>query len=362
MSNLAINDRGWKIRTPNGFIDFHGISKMGRQQLYRLRFDDGEWVDCTSKHVFYTSDGRDIAVRELEIGLVLSGITDKKVIGIEELGVNETYDIIEVEGHQFFINGMLCHNCEFLSSDPMLFDSILMMNMTEDLRFCEKPYGIINDIIFFKAPTSGTYLVGMDPATGSGEDYSAIEVFSFPDLEQVAEWRSNTMSTVQAYYNLKKLLYVLEKVNAVVYFSVENNGVGEGILSLYEADEYPPESAEFVSESGSNRKGITTTTKSKLRSCVSFKELVERGEIKIHSRVLLEEMKQYVRKKGSYCAKPGSTDDLISSCLIIIRLLEEVASFDQDAYDKLYAHSYLNSADDGEDSWGDVDGIYDILF
>ena len=86
-----------------------------------------------------------------------------------------------------------------------------------------------------------TYLVGVDPATGSGEDFSVITIFEFPSMIQVAEYRSNTMSTNDLYGVLKNLLVYLESMETMVYFSVENNGVGEGIISLYEADEEPPE-------------------------------------------------------------------------------------------------------------------------
>ncbi|PPD55683.1 MAG: hypothetical protein CTY12_00055 [Methylotenera sp.] len=355
---LALNTKNWKIKTPNGFVPFAGVSTMGVRQLYKLTFDDNTEIECSSNHVFYTEDEREIRTNELTIGLTLIGTTNKQLISIEPTTIEETYDIIEVEGHQFFANGLLCHNCKFLSSDPMLFDTMVMAVLTEEIKQI-KPYGTINDIIFFKPPVqNGMYLAGVDPATGTGEDYSTIVVFEFPSLEQVAEWRSNTMSSVQAYYQLKKLLNIYERAQATVYFSVENNGVGEGMISLYEADESPPELAEFVSEAGAKRRGMTTTGKSKMKACVTIKDMVERNSIKINSRTLIEEMKQYVRKAGSYAAKIGGTDDLISSCLIVVRLLEEVSTFDQDAYDKLYAHAYIQ--DDSE--WSENDYPMDILF
>jgi hypothetical protein len=232
------------------------------------------------------------------------------------------------------------YETKFLSTDPLLFDTIVMANLTTEIKQV-KPYGTISDIIFFKQPASGgTYLCGVDPATGTGEDYTTFVVFEFPALEQVAEWRSNSMSPVRAYHTFKKMLLIYERVQANVYFSIENNGVGEGMISLLEADENPPETAEFISEQGAKRQGMTTTNKSKMKSCVSMKELIERGAMVIKSKVLIEEMKNYVRKGASYAAKAGATDDLVSSCLIVIRLLEEVASFDQDAYEKLYAHAF----------------------
>lgn len=238
--------------------------------------------------------------------------------------------------------------CEFISSDPLLFDTIIMQGITKDVNLV-KPYGTISDVIFFAPPIQhGTYLLGMDPATGTGEDYTSFVVFDFPGLQQVAEWRSNTLSSVQAYHQLKKILAVYEQAQATVYFSVENNGVGEGIIALYEADDNPPTAAEFVSEDGAKRKGMTTTGKSKMKACLAIKEMVERNSMVIRSKVLVNEMKQYVRRGNAYAAKIGGTDDLISSVLIVSRLLDEISSFEQAAYNKLYAHAYLSG---GVDEW-----------
>lgn len=254
------------------------------------------------------------------------------------------------------------YETKFLSNDPLLFDTIMLANLTEEIKQIT-PYGTIGDITFFKPPIHGaTYLVGVDPATGIGEDFSTMVVFDFPSMEQVAEWRSNTMSSVSAYQTLKQLLITFERAQANVYFSIENNGVGEALISLYEADESPPATAEFMSESGTGKRGFTTTGRSKMKSCLSLKEMIERGAIRIKSRPLVEEMKQYVRKGGSYNAKPGGTDDLISGCLIVIRLLEEVASFDQDAYSKLYSHAF--SSDDHYSSEWNIyeDSPLDMVF
>jgi hypothetical protein len=238
--------------------------------------------------------------------------------------------------------------CEFISSDPLLFDTVIMQGITKDVQRV-RPYGTINDVIFFSAPLqNATYLLGMDPATGTGEDYTSFVVFDFPSLVQVAEWRSNTLSSVQAYYQLKKILAIYEKAQSTVYFSVENNGVGEGIIALFEADDNPPATAEFVSEDGAKRKGMTTTGKSKMKACLAVKEMIERNTMTVKSKVLIGEMKQYVRKGNAYAAKIGGTDDLISSVLIVARLLEEIATFEQAAYNKLYVHSYVS---EGMDNW-----------
>ena len=155
------------------------------------------------------------------------------------------------------------------------------------------------------------------------------------------------MSSAEAYKVLKNILRYLEATHSSVFFSVENNGVGEGIISLYEADEHPPEYAEFVSEEGKKRYGMTTTRKSKMRACLDLKEMLEKNTLKIASPMLLKELKEYARRSGSYEARSGSTDDSISSMLIVMRLLKEISSFEQAAFDKLHTFE--------EDEWSSED-------
>jgi len=230
--------------------------------------------------------------------------------------------------------------CQFLSSDPLLIDTVVLALLTEQTKEI-KPIGKMSEIDFYKYPQSGQiYLIGMDCATGTGSDFTTLEVYEFPSMEQVAEFRSNTTSSSVAYHILKRLLNIYDRAGASVYFSVENNGVGEAIIALYENDEDPPETAEFISETGQKRKGMTTSGKSKMKACLLFKDMVEQNNIHIKSDALISEMKQFARKAGSYAAKTGGTDDLVMGSIVAIRLLDEISSFEQSAYDLLYAQAY----------------------
>jgi hypothetical protein len=167
-----------------------------------------------------------------------------------------------------------------------------------------------------------------------------IEVFSFPELNQIMEYRSNTTSTKTVYAHLKKFLQYTEKRNCVVYLSLENNTIGEGLIALYEVDETFPQNVNIISGDDSGmRIGFHTDNKSKLRAAMALKSLVETGKIGIRSRELLQEMKNYVRKGGSYAAQIGSTDDGISAMMILCRMLMEIASFEESAYDMFYSVS-----------------------
>jgi len=354
-SRLSINNRGLKIRTATGFVPFYGVADMGVKQLYRLTFDNETSIEVTEKHIFFTLDGQEIQTADVEIGTELLGITNKKVTNIEKTSKEQTFDIIESETHTYFANGLLCHNCQFLSSDALLIDSLWLANQTPIIDKVQ-PVNIIKDVVFWEEVLPGkTYLIGVDPATGNGEDFSVITIYDFPSLTQVAEYRSNSMSTNLLYGVLKNILIYLEQKETTVYFSVENNGVGEGIIALFEADEDPPMNVEFVSEEGSKRRGMTTTSRTKMRACINLKEMLEKGNLHIKSRILLTELKSFARKKGSYAAQLGSTDDAVSALLIVVRLIEEIASYDQSAFDKLYSTDYEQWDTKDYDGYGDYD-------
>jgi len=250
------------------------------------------------------------------------------------------------------------YECEFLSSEALLINSQYLARLTKIFNDY-LPAKTIKDVKFFlPIEFKKTYLVGVDPATGTGEDFSVITVYEFPSLTQAAEYRSNTMSTNDLYDILKNLLLYLERFSAQVYFSVENNGVGEGVISLYEADVEPPKTAEFISEDGAKKRGMTTTSKTKMKACVNFKELLEKGNMNIRSPILLQELKTYVRNKGAYSALKGSTDDCIAASLVVTRLVEEIAMYEEEAYDKLYNSQEFDQWATGDyyDGW---EGGYD---
>lgn len=239
------------------------------------------------------------------------------------------------------------YECDFLSSDALLVSSIKLAEVTTRLAKIQ-PKFVINEVIFwYDVKPGGTYLVGVDPATGTGKDFTVITVYQFPAMRQVAEYRSNTMSPNDSYKVLKNILLYLEERGTMVYFSVENNGVGEGIISLFEADENSPTNSEFVSEEGKGKRGFFTTARSKMKACVNFKEMFEKDNIQITSPILLQELKTFVRTRGAYDHLPGSTSDCIAATLTVIRLVEEIATYDQNAFDKLYSTTGFEQWDTG---------------
>lgn len=339
---IVYNTKNLQVLTDTGFRPFVGIVKTNELiNTIKFTFDDDSIIEVTKNHKFIISikmmdsgifEDISIHAQLLVIGDSISCMNGKLTITNIESGKQQsTYDLIEVGGNRYKTNQVISHNCEFLSSDPLLIDSLafarMELDVTEHIRedLGWKFWQILQP--------QKTYLLGVDPATGSSEDFTTMQVYDFQDLSLVAEFRSNTMSSPVAYASLKLMLNKIDSIGSDCFFSIENNGVGEGLIALYENDEHIPDKCEFVSEEGANRLGMRTESRVKLRTCLTLKQLVESGKVKIRSSLLLKELRSFISTKGSYAAMIGATDDLISSLLIVIRLLDEMATYNQEAFD-----------------------------
>jgi hypothetical protein len=175
------------------------------------------------------------------------------------------------------------------------------------------------------------YIVALDPSLGTGGDPAAIQVFEAGTTEQVAEWRHNKTDVptqIRIMVDIIKELHSVTRDDKSIYYSVENNTLGEAALisiAEYGEENIPGYFLSDNSVTGSSgrrfRKGFNTTNKSKITACNKFKILVESGRMKIRSRSLVSELKNFVAHGTSYAAKPGETDDLVMSSLLAVRML-----------------------------------------
>ena len=83
------------------------------------------------------------------------------------------------------------------------------------------------------------------------------------------------------------------------------------------------------------RKGFNTTFKHKISACAKFKQLIEEDKMTVSSKNLLSELKNFVATGTSYGAKPGEHDDLVSACLLVVRMMQVIAGWDSKIYDRL---------------------------
>lgn len=352
--NISQNDK-YEILTPTGWANFSGVKVVEKSESMLIGTKHGRELHCSAEHLIKTEHGF-VEAHTLDIGQRI--YTNKGVDCVASISYTESpdlfYDCLDVSlGNEYYTNDIISHNCEFLGGEGTLLDNRIMIAREKEIMSSGRNVLFrIHEVPFFTQIKAGaTYLMGVDPSTGTGKDYTTIEVVEFPSMEQVMEYRSNTTRSPEIYALMKNIIRFFTNNDCEVLFSVENNGVGEGIISLYSVDEEMPIKATMIHEEGKSRYGFTTTDTAKLKYANKLKMLLETNSMVIHSITLIKELKNFARSGKTYNAKSGSTDDCISAYLIILRILDDLAENDQEAWDKLYALS----VDSGEDSWSNDD-------
>lgn len=235
------------------------------------------------------------------------------------------------------------HNCQFIVYEETLINSITL----SDLAGIDPMMKMGQARWYKKINPYNTYIISLDPSLGTGGDYAAIQVLELPTLDQVCEWHHNT-TPVQAQIRILRDLcrYIDEHcktagVSSSIYYSVENNTVGEA--ALVAISELGEESIPgmFLSEPIKKghvkryRKGFNTTHNVKISSCAKLKQLIESKKLTIFSKSLVSELKTFVAKGVSFGAKSSTNDDLVMSMLLAIRMTMLLQDWDQTIYEKI---------------------------
>jgi hypothetical protein len=218
------------------------------------------------------------------------------------------------------------HCCLFVSADNTLINPYALTRLKP-----REPLYTTGAVRWFKKiDTEKSYYVSLDPSTGVGKDYAAIQIFEMPGMEQVGEWLHNkTPPKGQIQTILNILRYInseLKHNDPEIYWSFENNNCGEAILALIlevGEDRFPGNLINEPKMTGHVKKvkrGLATTHKSKLLACTKFKSLIDSDKMKLHSTGLIYQLKNFVASGVSFEGKPGVNDDLVASTLGIVRL------------------------------------------
>jgi len=200
------------------------------------------------------------------------------------------------------------------------------------------------------------YVVSLDPSTGTGGDNAAIQVLELPSMTQVAEWQHNkTPIEGQIKVMMEIMQYIKEQGAYQIYWSVENNAIGEAALVVIRdtgEESFPGEMLHEPKkiQGKKGRRGYHTTHKSKIETCLILKRLVEQDKIKLKSKSLISELKSFVSTSNTFKAKPGGTDDLVMSLVLGLRMVDFISTFEDDVYNVVNSGlGWEDFNDDGDD-------------
>jgi hypothetical protein len=245
------------------------------------------------------------------------------------------------------------HECEFLIFDETLINSIVLSGLEG-----VDPYMKMGQVRWYKKiDPQSIYVIALDPSLGTGGDYAAIQVIEIPSFEQAAEWNHNTTPIQQQVRIMREICKYIDQEcmasdsRGQIYYSVENNAIGEA--ALVSINEMGEESIPglFLSEPIKKghvrrfRRGFNTTNVSKIAACAKLKQLIEQNKFKIKSKALISELKTFIARGVSFEAKVNETDDLVSSLLLAIRMISMLGDWDPAVYEKLTEDKHLEDID-----------------
>lgn len=234
--------------------------------------------------------------------------------------------------------------CEFVNVDETLINPIYLMDLAG-----EEPSQRTGQVRWYgRVIPEHIYTVSWDPSLGTGGDFAAMQVFNATNMRQVAEWKHNKTPIPEQVRVFSDMIKHLTEhgVNANnIYFSVENNTIGEA--ALISIADYGEENIAglFLSEDKKTgqgrrfRKGFNTTHKTKIAACAKMKTLIESGRLKIHSKSLVSELKQFVASGTSYAAKPGEHDDLVMATVLAVRMMQQIQQYHKDLGENMTDHT-----------------------
>jgi hypothetical protein len=229
---------------------------------------------------------------------------------------------------------------EFLIADETLINPSTLIELSGI-----EPVSRMGQVRWYDQPKKGNiYVVGLDPSLGTGGDPAAIQIYEANTTKQIGEWKHNKTdipSQVKLLAQINKHIADITNEPNNIYYSIENNSIGEA--ALVSLNEYGESNIPgiFLSEPGKKRKGFNTTHKVKLAACAKFKTLVESKKMTINSRSLISELKSFIANGGSYQAKIGDTDDLVMASLLIVRMLQQLGDYHYDLESQLRDHDEI---------------------
>jgi hypothetical protein len=240
-----------------------------------------------------------------------------KIAESSELKFRQEYPATWEEA--FLVTGSNVFNLERLSelvTRPVLatrefnFESQMM----EDVRN--------GSIEIFKYPTFGdSFAIGADVALGVGKDYSSCVIMN-AKKEVCAVYRNNLVDPSQ----YGDLLFYLGRYYNNALLAVESNSMGIATLNrltqMQYVNLYYQTKMANVSKEEGNRVGWRTTSASKPAIIGFLKNAIEQEEIMIPSRVIINELMNYVATdNGKTQASAGSNDDTVIALAIVLEVI-----------------------------------------
>lgn len=306
--SIEKNNSGIEIMNSDGkFEPFWGLIKK-KSHGYKFKLKDGRELSYSDNHRFM--DGNyEVYVESVKVGDKIAG---SQVVAIED--VEDTfYGPYSVRGHIYSTvdeDGkavQLHHNCEFMGSSTTLIDldKLARLFPTEPIEY---KYGYMVSI--WEEPVKGAlYVMGVDTATGSGLDFSAVQVLKLTSrnkFEQVCTFHDDKITYTRFCQIVKDLSEWYNNAQIII----ENNGPGGKLAEelWYTLD------CQNIINTDPHGIGTCANKSNKLEACLLLQKLINTDVLVLHDSATLKELSSFTEVSPNvFKASSNSHDDLVSA-------------------------------------------------
>lgn len=308
----------YEIKTKNGYEDFSGVRVQKERKTFCIVLENGHTLDCTSDHKLMTPFGY-MEVSKLYEGDVIDTTNSyKKIVRIYPNKVPESvYDVIDAgKKHEYYTNGILSHNCEFIGSTNTLIHPVKLRSLV-----WHNPIRQDGLLDIYKDPEPGrTYCMTVDVAEGLNQDYSTFSIIDVTEIPYrlVAKYRNNKISPML----FPTVIVQAAKIYNDAFILVEINSIGLQVSDIihHELAYENLIKIEMKGKQGQQQTpgfkkkiayGLKTSKQTKMIGCTNLKTLIESDKLIINDAQMILELTTFSADKQSFKAEEGNNDDLV---------------------------------------------------
>jgi hypothetical protein len=224
---------------------------------------------------------------------------------------------------------------------------------------------VLNRLSIYEKPEEGaTYILGVDPAKGTGENWSVIQVLKLirmvpVKMQQVAVFRHNQTDV----YDFSDIVNRLSYFYNNAHIMCENNGEGSAVIQRIWW-EHENENLVNTGMKTANL-GIRATKTTKPRAVLLMKKLIEDGSIILVDRETIEELGSFIEEKGKFFGKDKPDDCVCAlywgSYILEMNIFDESFSFEKKKDSEEEIWGILSDIEDNVEDWSWVtnSSLYD---
>ena len=231
-------------------------------------------------------------------------------------------------------------NVEFLGSTNTVIDTETLETLLT-MYIDPKNMDLQERLSIYENPMDGcVYILGVDPAKGTGENHSVIQILKIISVkpimvEQVGVFRDNLTDVYEFSEIINRLSYYYNNA----YIMCENNGEGSAVIQRLW---WELENENLVNTGSKNiNLGIRSSRVTKPKAVLFMKKLIEDGSIKLPDKNTVEELASFIEEKGKFFGK-DKPDDCVCSLYWGLYL------FEMDILDE----KYMFVEKENDDAWG----------